>query len=131
MSGTKRVRIPRTPALGLITPQVVALYRHALELRARAHLSPDDLEAYSRAETDLNNSLGLRMWDVGVLEDYMFTPDAPPDYMPAGAVDGWFRTRELRRQLAEADHELRKQERAARRAAKAAPEPEREPEPTA
>ena len=120
MSGTKRVRIPRTPALGLITPQVIALYRHALKLRARAHLSPDDLEAFSHAETNLDRSLGLQMWDVGVLEDYMFTPDEPPNYMPRAAVDGWYRTRELRRQLAEADRELRRQERAARRA-KAAP----------
>jgi hypothetical protein len=130
MSGTKRVRIARTPALGLITPQVLALYRHALELRARARRSEADLEAFSRAEDDLNRALGLKMWDVTVLEDYMFTPDEPPDYMPPAAQDGWYRTRELRRQLAEADRELRRQERAARRA-KAAPDPEREPEPTA
>jgi hypothetical protein len=119
MSGTKRVRVARTPALGLITPQVIALYRHALKLRARAHRSPADLDAFSSAESDLNHSLGLKMWDVTVLEDYMFTPDAPPDSPPA-AQDGWFRTRELRQQLQAADRELRKQERAARRA-KAAP----------
>jgi hypothetical protein len=116
MSGTKRVRIPRTPALGLITPQVVALYRHALELRARACRSEADLEAFSSAENDLNHSLGLRMWDVGVFEDFMFVPDEPPDYMPPAARDGWYRTRELRQQLQAADRELRKQERAARRA---------------
>jgi hypothetical protein len=127
MSGTKRVRVARAPAAGLITPQVIALYRHARALQARAHRSEADLDAFSTAEDDLNRALGLKMWDVTVLEDYMFTPDEPPDYMPPAARDGWYRTRELRQQLQAANHELRKQERAARRA-KAAPEPERKPE---
>jgi hypothetical protein len=127
MSGTKRVRVARTPAQGLITAQVLALYRHALELRARARRSEADLDAFSAAEDALNNALGLKMSDVTVLEDFMFAPDEPPD-MPRAAVDGWYRTRELRQQLQAADRELRKQERAARRA-KAAPEPEPEAAP--
>jgi hypothetical protein len=128
MSGTKRVRVARASALGLITPQVIALYRHALELRARAHRSEADLDAFSAAEDALNNALRLRMCDVGIFEDFMFAPDTVPDYMPPAAQAGWYRTRELRRQLAEADHELRKQERAAGRA-KATPEPEPETAP--
>jgi hypothetical protein len=128
MSGTKRVRVARTPAAGLITAQVIALYRRALQLRARAHRSEADLDAFSAAEDDLNHALGLSMSDVTVLEDYMFVPNTVPNYMPPAAQDGWYRTRELRRQLAEADRELRKRERAARRA-KAAPEPEPETAP--
>jgi len=137
MSGTKRTPINRQHPTGLISPQILSLYRHTLVLQKRAHLSQADLEAFSRAESDLNRALGLKMWDVGIFEDFMFVdrngkPLGPPDRN----ADGWHRTRELRRQLAEADHELRRQEHEARRQereerrAKAAPSPSPEqPEP--
>ena len=130
MPGTKRTPLARqhTP---LITPQVVDLYRRALELRKRAHLSDADKHACWDAEHAVDRMLGLKLWDDSVFEDFMFVSDEPPAYLREGrdasAVEGWYRVRELRQQLMEADRELRRQERKARRAK--IPEPKREPEP--
>ena len=119
MSGTKRVRIPRTSAPGLISPQALSLYRHALDLRRRGA----DQETVQAAENDLDRLLGggvRRLWEVSIWDVYRFQEPGDPV---------WERTMERRRQLDAAVRELKRQERAARRAAKAVPEPEREPEP--
>jgi hypothetical protein len=125
MSGTKRVRIPRTSAPG-VSPQVLSLYRYALRLRAKANRSGTsvDRNAAHDAEADVDRLLGggvRRLWLVSVFDIDRWPPK--PDDL-AGQ-----RTLEHRRQLDAAVSELRRQERAARRLAKAIPEPAREPEP--
>jgi len=119
MSGTKRTRIPRTPTLGLISPQALSLYRHAVALRRRGA----DRETCHAAERDLDRLLGVRLWHVSIFDfDDIFDRNAPPAYM--GDAEDWHRALQLRQQLEAADRELRCQERAARRAAKVIPEPE-------
>jgi hypothetical protein len=123
MSGTKRVRIPRTSAPG-VSPQVLSLYRHALRLRAKANrsgISADQNAAHS-AEADVDRLLGggiRRLWLVSVF-DIKRWPLKPDD------LEGQ-RTLERRRQLDAAVSELQRQEREVRRAAKAVPEPEPTP----
>jgi hypothetical protein len=128
MSGTKRVRIPRTSAPGLISPQAVALYRRALDLRRRGA----DHETVHAAEADVDRLLGggvRRLWLTSVFDIHRWPPK-PDD------LEGQ-RTLEHRRQLDAAlsglqrqEREARRQARAARRAAKgASPAPERETEP--
>jgi hypothetical protein len=124
MSGTKRARIPRTSAPGLISPQAVALYRRALDLRRRGA----DQETVHAAEADVDRLLGggvRRLWLVSVF-DIDRWPPKPDD------LDGQ-RTLEHRCQLDAAVRDLERQERqertARRRAAKAAPEPTHETKP--
>jgi len=119
MPGTRRTPINRqhTP---LITPTVLGLYRRALKLRKHAHLSDDDRHAAHAAERDVDRALGVRLWEAGIFRTL--------DYQHPGRAD-WDRAAELRRQLEAANRELRQQERAARRAAKAISQPVREPEP--
>src|SRR5262245_18958148 len=124
MSGTKRVRIPRASALGLVSPQACDLYRHALKLQVKAQRSGVDADKHAAwdAEADLDRLLGggvRRLWEVSVFDVYRFQEPGDP---------GWERKAELRRQLDAAVAELRRQEREARRAAKAIPEPARDPE---
>jgi hypothetical protein len=123
MSGTKRVRIPRASAPGL-SPQVLSLYRHALGLRAKANRSGAraDQEAAHAAEADVDRLLGSgirRLWLVSVFDIERWPPE-PDD------LEGQ-RTLEHRRQLDAAVRELKRQERVARRAAKAVSEPEPTP----
>ena len=127
MPGTKRTPIARsrTP---LITPQIVDNWRRALKLNKRAHLSHADFELAYAAERDVDRALGIKLWNISIFEDEMFKHDSPPEYLfQQGRADGWYRTHELRRQLAEADRELRRQERAARRAKTLSPSPEQPP----
>src|SRR5262249_11487429 len=125
MSGTKRVRIPRTSAPGLVSPQAVYLYRTALRLRAKANRSGTsaDRDAAHDAEADVDRLLGggvRRLWLVSIFDVYRFQEPGNAD---------WEQKMALRQQLDAAVSELRRQEREARRAAKAIPEPAREPEP--
>ena len=125
MSGTKRTRLSRTPTLGLITPQVLSLYRYARRRGA-------DLQTRQDAEKDCERALGIKLWDISPFDDFMFRRGEPPEYLRQrgpGAVEDWHHAKDLRQQLEAADRELRRQERAARRAAKAVAEPEPEPEP--
>jgi hypothetical protein len=124
MSGTKRTRIDRQQRAGLITPQTISLYRRALKLHKRAHLSDADQRAAYDAENDVDRALGIKLWQISVFLDEYFVRDTPPDnIVRRGRTDDWYHTRELRRQLAEADRELRRQERAARRVKAAPPSP--------
>jgi hypothetical protein len=131
MPGTRRTPIRRQHT-SLITAQAVALYQRALKARAKVHLSDELRQAAHDAERDCDRLLGLRLWDFSIFDDFMFDCDEPPKYLlerGVRAADGWWHVKELRRQLVEADRELRRQRRGARRAAKAIPEPAREPEP--
>jgi hypothetical protein len=119
MSGTKRVRIPRTSVSG-VSPQVLSLYRHTLRLRAKANRSGTsaDRDAAHSAEADVDRLLGggiRRLWLVSVF-DIERWPPKPDD------LEGQ-RTLEHRRQLDAAVRELKRQEREARRAAVPEPEP--------
>jgi hypothetical protein len=63
MSGTKRTRIPRTPTPGLITSQVVELYRHARMLQARVNCGEIDrqIAKVPEAEREVDRMLGLKL----------------------------------------------------------------------
>jgi hypothetical protein len=120
MPGTKRTPIARswTP---LITPQALDLYRRALKLRTRAHLSSADKYACHDAERDLDRALGIKLWDTSVFDTIGYKQ--PPAYMNADQREGWMWSMGLRQQLEAAV----RQERTARRA-KAVP-PSLPPEP--
>jgi hypothetical protein len=125
MSGTKRTRIARTPIVGLITPQIVAAYRRMLELRKHAHRSPTHRTMAFDAEIAVDGMLGTKPWQISALNDDMFTLGRPFDYLcQMGRADDWHRANELRQQLQQADREMRRQERAARRTKAPSSEPE-------
>jgi len=123
MPGTKRTPIARsrTP---LITPQALDLYRRALKLRTRAHLSSTDKYACHDAERDLDRMLGLKLWDTSVFDTIGY--EQPPAYMNADQREGWLWSMELRQQLETAA----RQERAARRAKATPPSPPPEQSPS-
>jgi hypothetical protein len=124
MPGTKRTRIPRAPTLGRINSHTVDLYQTALRLRKHEHRSDADREAAHDAERALNRAFNRKLWNIGILDDFMFDgKDEPSEYVQRGgfrAVDDWWYVKELREQLQAAARELTRQEREARRA-KAAP----------
>jgi hypothetical protein len=107
---TKRTPITRqrTP---LVTPQIVDLYRHAIELRTQARRIRTNAawEAAGDAESAVNRALNIKLWETSLFDaiDFPHENDGTPD---------WLRAAELARQLQEADRELRRQERKARRA---------------
>ena len=120
MPGTRRTPLVRahTPQ---ITAQAIALYQRALKARAKAqakgHYSPEFYAAHD-AEADLDRLLDggvRRLWETSVFDVYRFRHPGDP---------AWERTMEQRRQLDAAVRELKRREREARRAAKAAVEPE-------
>ena len=109
MPGTRRTPIGRawTP---LITPQALGLYRRALKLRARAHLSSADKHACYDAERDVDRVFGLRLWQPSIFDTIGY--EQPPAYMSADQREGWMWSMGLRQQLEAAV----RQERRARRA---------------
>src|SRR5262249_41970129 len=125
MPGAKRTRIPRAPTPGQITPQVLALYRHAVELRVRARRrrTNADWQAAGDAENAVNRALSVRLWETSIFDvlDYPAEADGSPD---------WLHAAELTQQLDAALHELRRQERAARRAKAVPPSPPSPPSPS-
>ena len=123
MTGTRRTPIARshTP---LITPDLVRRWRRAVALNKHAHRSPAHRNLAYDAEIEVGRMLGTKLWQISVFLDELFVLDRPPDHIVRhGREDDWHHTRNLRAQLRAADQELRRQERAARRARKAAPEP--------
>lgn len=99
---------------GAISPDLIRRWRRARALNEQAHHSPAHRDLAYSSECDLNRSLGLRLWDYNVLDDVYFTSDQPPAYLERQAPERiplWHRTNELRRQLAEAEREMRRQER--------------------
>ena len=118
MPGTRRTPIRRQHT-SLITAQAVALFRHALSLRRRGA----DQQTCRAAERDVDRMLGVKLWQVSIFDfDDILDRDAPPAYMGPRHED-WSRALELRQGLEQADRDLRKQERAARRAKATPPSP--------
>jgi len=116
MPGTRRVPINRQH-MPVITASTIDLYRTALRLRKRAHLSKADREAAYEAEAIVERILGggiRRLWLPSIFDVHEYQRPGDPD---------WERAAELRRQLDAAVAELKCQERAARRAKAAPPSP--------
>jgi len=105
---------------GRITPEVLALYRRALELYERAGRGDVDWSVARAAVNDLDRALNVKLWETSVWDPIEFPEEAD------GSPD-WERAAALARQLAAADRELQRHERAACRIK--TPEPEREAEP--
>jgi hypothetical protein len=80
-----------------ITPTVVALFKRALELRARQ----GDREELHAVERDVNRALSIQLWETSIFDfDDIFNRDAPPAYMlERGPADDWHRALALRQQL--------------------------------
>ena len=79
MSGTKRTRLPRGGTPGLITPQAVALFRRALDLRRRGA----DEQTVPAAEGDLDRLLGggvRRLWEVSVFDVFRYQARGDADW---------------------------------------------------
>ena len=93
MPGTRRVPINRQH-MPVITASTIDLYRTALRLRRRAHLSEADRRAAYEAEAVVERILGggiRRLWLPSIFDiDHRWPHPEDPD---------WVRAAELRRQL--------------------------------
>src|SRR5262245_23485115 len=98
MSGTRRTPIARSHA-PQITPQIVSLFRHALELRRQGA----DRETVHAAERDVDRMLGLKLGNDSVFNSWFDTAEGPPDYLLArnaeAAERAFWRVKGLREQL--------------------------------
>jgi len=95
---------------GVVTPQIVAAYRHALKLRKRAHLSQADHDRAHEAVAIVERALSggiWRLWLMSVFDVHHY--NRPGD-------ESWERAHTLRQQLDAGLAELKRQEREARRA---------------
>jgi hypothetical protein len=110
MAGTHRTPLARTHHGALITAQALSLYRRAVDLRRRGA----DKETVHTAEADLERLLGggrRPFFETTIFDVYRFQEPGDPV---------WERKVRLRRQLDAAVRELKRQEREAQRAARAA-----------
>ena len=127
MSGTRRTPIARSHA-PQITAQVISLFRHALKLRRQG----SDQETVHAAERNVDRMLGLKLWNDSVFNSWFDTAEGPPDYLLERNADAaeraFWRIKRLREQLLQADRELTRQERAARRTVPAPASPSSSPE---
>ena len=61
---------------GAISPQVVAAYARALELREQVRRGEVDLDAVAEAEKVVERALSIRMWEPSVFDlDRLYGPD--------------------------------------------------------
>src|SRR5262245_62469345 len=102
MSGTKRTPVNRQPRAGLITPQVVTAYRHALELRAQHARGEVALDAVAEADRVVERMLGIRPWQSSVFDLDTFWEPGDPSYARAAELRAGLDTAlaEARRQRA-------------------------------